>query len=133
MSEEKRRFHVEVLPCELTDEEIRMKGIELARSIQTETNLKDDLALEKERVKKLVKEEEHRQRELTRNVNTRSENREVRCYEERDVGTKKARVIRSDTGALVYERALTEQELQMPINLEARRGKKAAGGDAELD
>ncbi len=131
----KDNTHVEVLPCKLTRDEIHDKGSELARNLAKQAVLERDLDLEKQRVKKELKDLESRAADLTEQVSSGIEKRDVRCRAHLNYAERKATIIRLDTGEEIYERALTDEEMAQPLPLEEKRRRRAAdaaSGDVEL-
>lgn len=108
------------LPVKLTDDEVAIRSQELAESelLRVERSVALATAAEawKEEKKSLENAEGAAVAEcvrLSRVVKYREEPREVKCRLE--VSNGQCRVIRTDTGEIVMERAATAHELQMTI------------------
>jgi hypothetical protein len=100
------------LPVKLTDEEVRLRGVELA-AVTQEINKVD------EKRKEVAKEYKDKldglasKRDLLADaVNNRVESRQVEIYEVHSLGDATAKIYRADTNALVHSRALSESELK---------------------
>lgn len=120
----------ERLSCKLTDTEMKERGILLAdlRKQIREVEAAKKTAAEnfKSQITDLVK----RADDVTHEINTKSELRDVEVTEEKRFDLKQAHTIRLDTGETVRTRALTPQELQRPLLFDA--GSKPKKGKAEM-
>ncbi len=122
----------ERLSCKLTDTEIRERGEQLAdlrkQIAEVEATKKNTAENFKSQIITLVT----RADDVTEEINTKSEVRDVEVTEEKDYDKKQAYTIRLDTGESVRTRALTPQELQRPLLLDfdSQRPKK---GKAKLE
>lgn len=101
------------LACELSQEEVQFRAQELGVAVTQH----DVIADEKAKAMKLFKERletvSHRMRRLSKIVQAKLEYRMVACAVEfhvPEVGTK--RIVRTDTGEVVKEEAMTPEERQ---------------------
>jgi hypothetical protein len=124
------------LPVKLTDEEVRLRGVELA-AVTQEINKVDAQRKEvaKEYKDKLLDGLAEKRDTLARAVETREELRPVEVYEVPNLGDATATIYRADTRERVQSRALSEYEIRK-LEEEARQprlplGKKAAEEEGE--
>jgi hypothetical protein len=120
------------LACELSQEEIQFRAQELGVAV-AEYDVIDD---EKKSAMKLFKERlevvAHRMRRLSKIVQEKREYRMVACVVEFHVpavGSK--RIVRTDTGEIVREEAMTPEERQNNLfegKESEERGKRSRGG-----
>lgn len=110
------------LLCELTAEDLESKGRELAAAVETEQDLRADLAewwSGQLQAKKARKEEVTRQEgvcaELAGVLQRRQERRSVSCTWLYALAAGYAFLTRDDTGELVTHRKLRDEERQMEI------------------
>jgi len=103
------------LPCALTEDQIRERGIKLAgfeKELET-------IKLEKKAANASFKEKEEAINEekakLVQEINSRTEWRDVVVTEEKNYEKKEAYTIRTDTGEIVQTRALHPNEMQRPL------------------
>lgn len=133
MTKKKRKPRTEVskkftekLPCKLADEEIRHRGEELARRYSELDKIESELQTAKEIAKGKRKPVEERMSDLTRQINSRSEDRQVECVERIDWRRNCAEVFRQDTKERVRTRPLTIEERQMKLDVANRKRKTPA-------
>jgi hypothetical protein len=105
----------ESLPVQLLECEV----LEVAHGLSRAINKRDHIDAKRKHVAKLYKERldaaEAKIRSLNRTVETGEEYREVLCREEVDLFAKKIRIMRLDTFAIVRERDMERDELQLEI------------------
>lgn len=105
----------ERLSCRLTDTEMRERGEKLAdlrkQIAEVEAAKKNAAENFKSQIITLVAVAD----DITDEINTKSEVREVEITEEKNYDKKQAYTIRLDTHETVRTRALTPQELQRPF------------------
>lgn len=105
----------ERLSCKLTDTEIRERGEKLAdlrkQIAEIEAAKKSAAENFKSTIISLVNDAD----DLTDEINTKSELRDVEITEEKNYEKKQAYTIRLDTGETFRTRALTPQEMQRPF------------------
>ena len=109
-------MQVRRLPVKLTDEEMIIKGQELA---ELESELTDLESLKRAASKSFAKQIEVKKGKIQRvshAINTKQENREVECEEVRDEESLKVSIVRKDTGEVVSERLMTDEERQKVLN-----------------
>jgi hypothetical protein len=100
------------LPVKLTDEEVRLRGVELA-AVTQEINKVDAQRKEVAKEYKDKLDGLASKRDLLADaVNNRVESRQVEVYEVHSLGDATAKIYRADTNALVHSRALSESELK---------------------
>lgn len=105
----------ERLRCKLTDTEIRERGEQLAKQrkeiAEVEAAKKSAAENFKSQLIALIMAAD----DVTEEINTKSEVRDVEVTEEKNFTTKQAYTIRLDTGETVRTRPLTAQEMQRPF------------------
>lgn len=106
-----RRFD-EVLPCTLTDEELRERGDELVKVLATIDQIEAEKKIANDGFKARIQIQESRARELRDAIENKREDREVECVESYELRIGVARTTRVDTGEQIRERALRSSELQ---------------------
>ena len=109
-------MQVRSLPVKLTDEEMIIKGQELA---ELESELTDLESLKRAASKEFAKQIEVKKGKIQRvshAINTKQENRKVECEEVRDEEFLKVSIVRKDTGEVVSERLMTAEERQKVLN-----------------
>lgn len=108
----------EKLACDLTPEEIRLRGKEAARLTRAiakiEIKAKHKASEYKEEIKRLRKQHER----LTEEIHTEQEYRDVQIEERKDWTAQRVETIRLDTDEVINTRPMTPQELQRPIPFE---------------
>lgn len=108
-------MQTKTLPCQLTEEEIRLRGLRLA-TLRSEIG---DIEIEKKAANQEFKERiESREKQcgtLVKQITSGQEYREVIIEEVKDWESQSVRTIRVDTGETVEVRAMTPRELQRPI------------------
>lgn len=112
-----RRFEQE-LECELTGEESDILGKELAAEMVKHDAILTEKKAANDGFKGRIEVSKARMRELTESIRTQKEIRNVECIEHFDFRTNTARVLRTDTGEWIAERALRSSELQTELPLE---------------
>jgi hypothetical protein len=106
-----RRFD-ELLPCKLTDEELRERGDELVKVLAAVDEIEAEKKLANDQFKARIQIQEARARELRTAIETKREDRSVECVESYELRLGVARTTRVDTGEQIRERALRSSELQ---------------------
>ena len=107
-------MHVRRLPVKLTDEEMIIKGQELAELENQLTDLEDQKRVTAKAFSKDIEANKGRIKRVSHAINTKQENRDVECEEVRDEEAMKVSVIRLDTGEIVSERLMTAEEEGRP-------------------
>ena len=100
------------LPVHLTDDELLMKGRELA-ALERETDQADAerKAISKEMGEK-VKEMRERALTMAQVIETKQEKRPVECVQHKNWVASTVETVRSDTGEVVQERPMSERDRQ---------------------
>lgn len=106
-----RRFD-EMLPCGLTDDELRERADELVKVLGTVDSIKVEKKATVDQFKARIQIQEERARELRQAISTKREDRSVECVESFELRLGVARTTRTDTGEQIRERALRQSELQ---------------------
>lgn len=110
-------MNLEMLPCVLTTEERAARAQELATHVrkldEEETAAKSAASAARD----TIKEMEAELRRLARIVREGREEREVEIRSYRDLDEKLFLTIRLDTGERIRQRALSMEELQIPLHL----------------
>ena len=101
------------LPVQLKEEEIKVKGEELAKTIDAHTKLEDEKKKITADFSKRLKESSADIRRLAKVVETGKENREVIVNHEYYPKEGVCKIFREDTGDLVETRAMTGEEYQL--------------------
>lgn len=111
-------MQTKTLPCQLTEEEIRLRGLRLA-TLRSEIG---DIEIEKKAANQEFKERiESREKQcgtLVKQITSGQEYREVIVKDVEDFDKQQVCTIRVDTGDTVEVRAMTPHELQRPIPFE---------------
>lgn len=111
-----RRFD-EVLPCALTDEELRERADELVKVLDTIDDIEAEKKSANDQFKARIQIQESRARELRTAIEGKREDRPVECIESFELRLGVARTTRTDTGEQIRERALRSTELQPSLPL----------------
>lgn len=106
-----RRFD-EMLPCSLTDEELRERGDELVKVLDTIDEIEAEKKSANDAFKARIQIQESRARELRTAIESKKEDRSVEVIESFELRLGVARTTRTDTGEQIRERALRQSELQ---------------------
>lgn len=126
MARRKKNKITHTLPCKLTDEEQRQRGIQLAeREIEYEQVL-EEKKKSGDAYSATAKSLRTRITELTAAVNDKQEDREIEVVWDLDYKTKEKRLIRQDTNEIIEKRTLTADELQMTLAPDKKNGAKKA-------
>jgi len=106
------------LRCEFTDAELKEKGAELARAVNEKDTAESELKNVSTQIKHRISVADGKIRLNSEHIRSGYEMRNVECrkvfYMERDL----VEVTRNDTGDVVSQRPLTEEERQFQLNLE---------------
>ena len=117
------------LPVQLSSKEKEQKGVRLAQYLD-EIETKNEA---KKRISKQMKELGEKAAELREHLTSGVEKRDVKCHEVMDWKSKSVTVTRLDTGEVITERAMRQDELQIKMRLDEAAQKKAAKGKGEKD
>lgn len=110
------------LACVMTDDEKRLKGSELAVSVEELAALdveKKDFA---EKLKARVSHVEKRITKLAHEVKTGKEVRPVECAEYQRYATRMVDLVRLDTGEIVFSRPMRPDEFQTSMEMQQPEG-----------
>ena len=110
----------ERLPCELTDDEVRAKGEQIAQLIGEIQDAEVAMKAQAEEAKDNIKGLKARTSALSSEVRTRREYRSVEVRESFDWGNRRVEVIRLDTGEVIRTRETTEAERQLHLSVVTR-------------
>lgn len=133
-----KEFKTRLLKCELTEEEVLEKGQQLARAEEE----RDQNATEKKAVVSQYKQKDDALAstisQLTTQINTQSEYRQVEIEDMPNYETRMMETYRKDTGERIATQAMTAEELQQAFDF-ARKDEsdeepeqaKAADGSAD--
>ena len=100
------------LPVKLTQDELIIKGRELAEMETTLSSLKEEKKESAKGFSQKVDSAQNKVGELAHVINTKEEYREVEVERVRDENEMKETVVRKDTGEVVSERLMTPAERQ---------------------
>ena len=107
------------LPVQLSDDELRQKGIHLARLLDEI----EDKNSEKKDIGKEVKTLKEKAAEIKKHLTSGVEERSVEVRETADWKRKRVTLTRTDTGETVEDRAMRDDEVQKPLSLTPGQGK----------
>jgi len=105
----------QVLICDLTNDEQRERGLQLANALADGRKLTDDKKAVINDFKARELEMATRVNQLEQVVSTRREYREVECTEWRDYKAGKVYVVRDDLGTIAETRGMTPSERQQQL------------------
>lgn len=122
MAKHRREVEMRALACDLTEEEIHLKGAELARTAIQEAAAEGALEGMKADHKEAVKASKvgladirgHRQR-LAGEIASRSQERDVRCRWHADLDGGFTYLVREDTGRAILREKMLDEERQLAI------------------
>lgn len=122
MAKHRREVEMRALPCDLSEEEIHLKGAELARTAIQEAAAEGTLETMKADHKEAVKAQKvgladirgHRQR-LAGEISSRSQERDVRCRWHHDLDGGYTYLVREDTGRAILREKMVDEERQLAI------------------
>ena len=104
-----------LLPCVLTEDQIRERGIELAALEQELDQIGDAKKTANAGFKEQIEAINERKGNLVKEINSKMEWRDVVVTEDKNFEKKEGYTIRTDTGEIVSTRILHPEELQRPI------------------
>jgi len=113
-----------VLPVELTEEEIRQHGKDLAQRMVQIIQTEEELAAHSADVRGRLKEATAGVRRLARIISSGTDQRSVACSVYRRLEDRMHVVVRNDTDEVVFERGLTEEE-ELALRQQALPGVEA--------
>jgi hypothetical protein len=132
----KDESEIRELPCDLTGDEQRQRGDELARKFQNLDALEDERKSVVAEAKGKIDATESEVRKLAQIVRERREHRPVECIWRRDDQRGVMELIRTDTSDVVLSRPMTEAERQHKLALiedhskkRGRAGRRRRGDD----
>jgi hypothetical protein len=102
----------EKLPCSLSDDEVRQRGEELARRIRAREELDEARRENQKDYRDRLAELDLEIATLAREVRDRTAYREVGVVMHRNLATRTVEWVRRDTGEVVRQRPMTDDELQ---------------------
>lgn len=107
-----RKPYTQFLPVALTEEEIKVKGEQLAKKIDAHTKVEEEKKQTNSEFTKKLKESSAEIRHLARQVETGQEYRDVPVRPEFFPSKNLCKLYREDTGELVGTRPMTSEEYQ---------------------
>lgn len=110
-----KRTETRNLPVKLREDELLERGHSLASVIQDITSEEARQVDVKAQMKARLSELEARRSQLAIVVSRREEQRDVTCDVFHDYDRVVVETVRRDTGEVVYSRAMTEDERQLPL------------------
>ena len=129
MTEEK--LTIKEVECELSDNELIARLQSLATVDREIKTIESEKATSMSEFNKALKDKRHEQSKLLAACECKREMREIECRVEVVEALKQVRVVRCDTGAVVEERAMTFNELQLTLPENERQA--AAADDTSAD
>jgi hypothetical protein len=105
------------LRCELTNEEVRLKGEQLAAALINAEKIQETAESAKQHYKAQIQAEQGTAKILQRQVAERAEYKEVRCHWEYHYSAGSKSLVRDDTGEIVETVAIGDNETQTEIDL----------------
>lgn len=115
MKESKRRTTTETLSCVLTDDELRERGEQLAKAIEDIATEQKNQESIKAEMKSSIATLEARRDALAAQVRRKAELRQVEVEEVTDYVSGRFSRSRLDTGEVIHERPLTNDERQASL------------------
>lgn len=112
------------LPVALTPAEIQARGKELAQTMVSAYHLEEELAAHAAEIKGRLKSMAGDARRLARVIASGTEERSVECEVFKRLESRAYQVVRKDTGEIVFERELTEEE-ELALRQQALPGVEA--------
>lgn len=110
----------EELPVPLTQDEIRLKGGELAAMLSDYASVEEEKKSAAKELSDKLKDIRRRMDQLGREVRTGEELRQVPCYEDKDFASNTVRIVRRDTHEVVRIRPMRPDEHQESFGEMAR-------------
>jgi DNA segregation ATPase FtsK/SpoIIIE-like protein len=104
-----------ILKCELTQAELLTMGQELADAHSEHESITNELESIKAEFKGKIQAEEGKIGSLSAKIRAGYEHRQVKCATVKDWKSKTVTVTRLDTGAIIENRPMNQEELQMPL------------------
>ena len=114
----------EELRCDLKPDEVRQKGEALAEKLRDHDRVEAERKSAMDTFKQEQKRIMHEVGELTHDIATRQESRQIRCYEIPDFEANMVSIVRDDTGEVYKSRGMRPEERQTNItDIESARQK----------
>jgi len=117
-----------ILPCQLTEDEIRLYGMKIAEELPKEALLDNELKEFKDQVNANKSKIHAEIMDLTNRVNMKKEYREVECTIKYNFEREEKIWIRLDTGEIVKKEGIPATEMQEVLPLETPDNEE--GGEA---
>lgn len=117
----------ETLMCDLTPDEQRERGEQLAHKLNEKSRLEEEMKAQASGFKTKIKEAENQAVKLKNAVSTKRELRDVQCTEHYDYQRKRVLIVRDDTGVIARERGMTTDEIQRSLPLKGLSPAKTEG------
>jgi hypothetical protein len=108
------------LPVPLTDDELLLRGNELARALEEKSELESEIGTRNERILK-----------LRGSIRSKREQREVLCEWSRNDERMVMELHRQDSGEVIESRPMTAEERQEKLNLKPVPPRAKATADGE--
>ena len=113
------------LTCDLTEDEILVKGKELAKKLAELDGIEDEKSTAVAEFNRRLKEAAAFTAKLVVQIESRSEVRDVACVEQFNDAEDEVKTIRKDTGEQVSVRAMYDYEHQQEMKLETPEATEA--------
>lgn len=108
-------MNTRLLPVQLTEEELKVKGEELAKATEAHRDLEAEKKAVAAGYSTQMKDSTKNLLELAKIVNTRSQERHVPVRRDYDPKKNLCRIFREDTNDLVESRSMTAEEYQQEM------------------
>jgi hypothetical protein len=108
-------MNTRLLPVQLNEEEIKVKGEELAKTTEAHRDLEAEKKRSAAGYTQAMKDSTKKMLELAKIVNTGKEDRQVPVRKDFNPGRNLCSIYRTDTNELVEARSMTEEEYQKEL------------------
>lgn len=129
----KERKYLKSLKCPLTQKELNQASDDLVEALTAIDSINADLEEIKADYKHKIKASEARVGTLRTLLQNKFEMRPVECLEVRNFADKAFFLMRTDTAEIIEERALRQDELQIPLPLEEEPVEETSDGDGAAE
>jgi hypothetical protein len=119
------------LPVPLTDDELLLRGNELARALEEKSELEERLKSERDDIKSEIGTRNERILKLRGSIRSKREQREVLCEWSRNDERMVMELHRQDSGEVIESRPMTAEERQEKLNLKPVPPRAKATADGE--
>jgi hypothetical protein len=130
----RRERILQVLPCELTRDELAEAAAKMAAAWAEKARFEDDLKSAKTQMASQIAGAEAQINLYAEKVRSKTESRKVECDVVTDYNAKTKSTVRLDTGKILSVRSLTIEELQIGLKLNDKAAPKTeADNQAAID